>query len=734
MTVRALTVRVLAIGVLIATLAATAVAVVAPAQADRPDRRETRPHERGAREAQGRERRGRASEAGEQAPRLEARAILPADASARAPFPAAPDTDPAPARRSRQPVGGFSALTQARGRDAFWAMPDNGFGSKANSRSFLLRVYRVRADFETARGGKGDVEVLDSVTLRDPRGKVPFEIVNEDTRKRLLTGGDFDPESMRQDRNGDLWFGEEFGPFIVHTDSTGRVLEAPIPLPDVKSPDYPADYRSPYEGPANLGRSNGFEGMALSQDGRTLLPVLEGAVAGDDPLVRRIYEYDIRRGRYTRARREYRVADPSFLVSDFTALDRDRYVALERDNFEGEEAMHKRGFVVDFAAERRDRSVAKREVLDLLDLADPAEISLPGRPGDVGLGDPFSMPYQTIEAVLPLGEDRLAIVNDTNFGSTGRNPDLPDYSDFVVAGVPRLSEPERERGTLTLAVIGDTPYGDEQVAEFPDLVDAVNRDRTVRRVVHLGDIKSGSSTCTDERFRSVFDLYETFDDPFLFTPGDNDWTDCHRAAAGGYLPTERLATLRDIFYPEPGRTLGGRPMRVLTQADQPGFGAFVENQLWMRSQVVFSAVHVVGSKNDLAPWFGAAETEEQRELRLEEYRTRLAADLAWLDRTFATAQEEDARGVVVAMQADTFRGSQEGFEEILDRLTELAREFDGPVLLLQGDGHEYLVDRPLPDAPNLTRIVVEGETADEWLRLRIDPRGDQLFIWTREQL
>jgi hypothetical protein len=57
-------------------------------------------------------------------------------------------------------------------------------------------------------------------------------------------------------------------------------------------------------------------------------------------------------------------------------------------------------------------------------------------PGDIGLGDPFSMPYVTIEAVLPLGRARLAIVNDTNFGSTGRNPMLPDYSDFIVVKAP----------------------------------------------------------------------------------------------------------------------------------------------------------------------------------------------------------------------------------------------------------------------------------------------------------
>ncbi len=720
-----MTARALIRNALIVSLAAASPLVPA-AVADRGGERSAGDHREGER---------RSDEAGEQVPRLEARAILPADASARAPLSAAPNTDPAPARRSRQPVGGFSALTDARGRDSFWAMPDNGFGSKANSRSFLLRVYRVRADFETARGGDGDVEIRGSIDLRDPRGRVPFEIVNESTRERLLTGGDFDLESMRQDRRGDLWFGEELGPFILHTDSRGRVLEAPIPLPDVKSPDYPADFPAPFEGPANLGRSNGFEGMALSEDGETLLPVLEGAVAGDDPLVRRVYEYDIEPGRYTRTRREYRVGDPSSLVSDFTALDRRRYVALERDNLEGVAAAHKRGFVVDLRAERRDGSVAKREVVDLLDLADPAEISLPGRPGDIGLGDPFSMPYQTIESVLPLGEDRLAFVNDTNFGSRGRNPDLPDYSDFVVASVPRLPEPPRDRGTLTLSVIGDTPYGDDQVADFPDLVDAVNRDRGVRRVIHLGDIKSGSSTCTDERFRSVFDLYETFDDPFLFTPGDNDWTDCHRANNGGFDPLERLAALREVAYPVPGRSLGGRSAFVRTQADGRRHGEFVENQLWRQRDVVFSLVHVVGSNNDLAPWFGAAETPEQRQRRLAEFERREAANLAWLERSFELAERRDAPAVVIGMQADTFvpGGPADGFAAVVERLSELSADFEKPVLLLQGDTHEYLTDRPLADAPNLTRIVVEGETADEWLRLRIDPRSRGVFSWTRER-
>jgi hypothetical protein len=370
-------------------------------------------------------------------PTLEARALLPADATWPAPFPGIPNApEPVDAPGSVQPVGGFSALVDG-GHGTWLAMPDNGFGSKANSRTFLLRVYRVRPRFEP--DATGTVKILEAITLRDPDHRIPFAIVRDGTPDRLLTGGDLDIESVRMDRRGTLWFGDEFGPFLLNTDATGKVLRAPIPLPDVTSPDYPSDYPAPFAGPANLASSNGFEGMALTKDGRTLLPALEGPVAGDDPHLRRMYEFYLRHMRYTPVRRTYAVDDPAYLVSDLSALDEDHLVALERDNFQGIQARHKRGFVVSLDGDGAPGTpLPKREVVDLLSLADPRGISLPGRPGDIGLGNPFSMPYVTIEAVLPLGGSRLAIVNDTNFGSTGRNPALPDYSDFIVVKVPGL--------------------------------------------------------------------------------------------------------------------------------------------------------------------------------------------------------------------------------------------------------------------------------------------------------
>ena len=534
-----------------------------------------------------------------------------------------------------------------------------------------------------------------------------WDIVNERTRERLLTGGDFDIESVRQDRRGDLWFGEEFGPYLLHTDRDGRLKEAPIPLPGVRSPDAAGS------GTANLARSNGFEGMALSDDGRTLYPVLEGPVSGDDPLVRRVYSFDLDRKRYRGGWREYRVARPDLLVSDFTLRDDERFVALERDNAEGLAARHKQALEVTLTPQG---SLPKRRIADLLDLRDPAGLSLPARPGDIGLGDPFSMPYQTIEAVLPLGEDRLAIVNDTNFGSRGRNPAQPDYSDFVVISTPRPS-----RDARTLAIIGDTPYGDQQEAAFPRLVAAVNEDPGVETVVHLGDIKNGSTTCDDARFGRLRALYDTFDDPFLYTPGDNEWTDCHRPAAGGYVPTERLARIRQLFYPE-------TEIPVASQR-----APFIENQRWSDAEVTYALVHVVGSDNGRAPWFGGAETPAQREERLAEVEAREAAALEWIDRAFDAAERARASGVIIGMQADTFVAST-AFDRINARLEQRARQFKRPVLLLQGDTHVYKTDRPLAGAPNLVRVVVEGETASEWLRLTVDPRTRDVFAWKRMQL
>lgn len=297
----------------------------------------------------------------------------------------------------------------------------------------------------------------------------------------------------------------------------------------------------------------------------------------------------------------------------------------------------------------------------------------------------------------------------------------------------------RGHAATTLAVIGDIPYGDALIAEFPADIAEINADPDVRRVIHLGDIKNGSSRCDDAYFAARFADFETFTDPLVYTPGDNEWTDCHRANNGGYLPTERLAAIRARFFPRPGRTLGRHERKLQFQSR-----AYPENVAWSEAHVQFGTVHLVGSNDDQAPWFGdrtdpatgepRPETPPETQLRTAEYTGREAAARAWIDQIFDRARRSRAAGVVLGMQADMWDSAAPpsaltAFEPFKAQIADRAARFGRPVWLLEGDSHVLKVDRPAGMPPNLTRIVVQGSTntPHEWLRLRVQPRSRGVF-------
>jgi hypothetical protein len=303
----------------------------------------------------------------------------------------------------------------------------------------------------------------------------------------------------------------------------------------------------------------------------------------------------------------------------------------------------------------------------------------------------------------------------------------------------------------TIAVIGDIPYGDAKLAEFPTDISKINADPDVSLVAHLGDIKNGSSRCTDDYFNTIRADFNLFDDPLVYTPGDNEWTDCHRANNGGYVPTERLGKVRQVFFPVPGKTLGVHARQVVTEAADPAYASYVENTMWTQSNVVFSAVNVPGSNNDLVPWFGATQLSAAQQ---DEYDGRLAADLEWINTAFNVARRTGAAGVALLMQADMWDtsalagGGLTGFDPIVRRIGTLAQHFDKPVLILQGDSHVFRVDHPYTStdplyglhpltpgtlqAPNVTRVVVDGsDNANDYLKLTVDPAAPGVFSWTR---
>jgi hypothetical protein len=333
-------------------------------------------------------------------------------------------------------------------------------------------------------------------------------------------------------------------------------------------------------------------------------------------------------------------------------------------------------------------------------------------------------------------------------------------------------------GPLTMAVYGDAPYGTNptDTAEFtatPAFINAVNNDRKVRLVVHVGDIHSGKQFCTFAYDEAIYGLWTQYRDPLVYTPGDNETADCHKPAEGGnaldssgsYVdyangdPVANLGLIRQIFFAQPGRTLGGGSMKVVSQARafdpaHPDDAQYVENVMWEQSKTLFVTINLPGgSNNDADVWYGASTASGEQ---IQEAKLRTQADLDWLDAAFKQAGDDQVSSLVIFTQADMWDTTdtpahEAGYEPIVKDIATNTTAFGKPVLLFNGDSHVFRSDNPLIpgsacitestspnnsgvipcstdaatlhpgyDVPNFHRIVVHGSTFPlEYLRVSV---------------
>jgi hypothetical protein len=298
-----------------------------------------------------------------------------------------------------------------------------------------------------------------------------------------------------------------------------------------------------------------------------------------------------------------------------------------------------------------------------------------------------------------------------------------------------IHNPSPVTHALTFAVMGDLPYTFWHQAMFGRFIDALSTDAALQFAMHLGDIKRGGTPCSDAYYHSIRTAFNRYEGALMYTPGDNEWTDCHEGSQPRH-PVERLEALRRIFFHPPGQSLGRKPRQVQTQVQESNFlrTGLVENQAWTEAGIVFGLLHVPGSNNGLAPWTpGVGDIAAQR----RECETRLAADLAWLQTLFALAAAHEAAALVIGMQADMWDVSEpperlDGYTLIVQTLARLTLAYARPVLLLQGDSHSFVIDNPLINGdplhgvhtpvPDLTRVVVPGGGHNlllEYLRVTI---------------
>lgn len=274
--------------------------------------------------------------------------------------------------------------------------------------------------------------------------------------------------------------------------------------------------------------------------------------------------------------------------------------------------------------------------------------------------------------------------------------------------------------SFAFGVFGDGPYHPWEQGRFRSVLDDVSR-ADLEWLIHVGDILW--YPCSDAAYEDRLEQLNGVAHPVVYTPGDNEWTDCHEERSGGYEPLGRLARLRTIFFAEPGRSLGARTLELASQAEDSAFAEFPENARWTRGGFVFATLHLVGSSNGLDDFPGRTAAHDAE----VERRTRAA--VAWLDEAFALAREMAAKGVVLATHANVGLegepGSRRGFEPFVERLERHVAEFPGPVLLIHGDSHDQRVDRPLRDEngrayENLARLETFGSPEIGWVRVVVD--------------
>jgi hypothetical protein len=359
-----------------------------------------------------------------------------------------------------QPVQGHSGI-KAVGDGTFWVLTDNGFGSKANSPDAMLFLNRWRIDWSS-----GAWERLETIFLHDPDKKVPFRIVNEGTEKRYLTGADFDLEGFQP--IGDvIWIGEEFGPYLIKVDRSGKVLavfETQADGKPVRSPDHfsvasPPTPSGTYTN-VNLRRSKGYEGFGASKDGKFIYGLLEGPLWDaekkdwekvDGNEAARILEFDVAAEKWTGRFWFYRFEQNNNAIGDFNMIDGTTGLIIERDNGEGtadkgcpqgqraptcfhDLAKFKRVYKVELSDATVGQAVRKIGFVDLMKIEDPAKKAR--KPLNDGV---LTFPFFTIENVDVVDARHIVVGNDNNLPfSSSRDPNKADDNEMVLIEVEAL--------------------------------------------------------------------------------------------------------------------------------------------------------------------------------------------------------------------------------------------------------------------------------------------------------
>jgi hypothetical protein len=283
---------------------------------------------------------------------------------------------------------------------------------------------------------------------------------------------------------------------------------------------------------------------------------------------------------------------------------------------------------------------------------------------------------------------------------------------------------------FSFVVFGDMPYTlPDDYKRFENLIKETNKQNQTFNV-HVGDIKASKTECSDSIYRIVYNYFQQLEKPLIYTPGDNEWTDCNKSNPGKYDIEERLTSIRKMFY-NGSNSLGKIKMPLTSQSLNSKFSTYVENNRWEQTNVSFATVHVVGTNNNFVT---------NNKNNNAEFYNRNEADIAWLNEVFDNASAKSHSCLVLFIHADMYNSEANikegsGFNQFKDTLRKRVQQFKKPVLLIHGDSHIFLLDKPMLEGGkskkvvnNFTRLQVFGEDYIHAVKVTIDPMSPNSFM------
>jgi hypothetical protein len=304
-----------------------------------------------------------------------------------------------------------------------------------------------------------------------------------------------------------------------------------------------------------------------------------------------------------------------------------------------------------------------------------------------------------------------------------------------VLSIPAQGQPQG----FNFALIGDLAYYPHQEPGLENVYAEISKDHALSFVAHTGDLSRPVHACTPETLTRRLSQFNALPQPVIFTPGDNDWTDCHdQQGIKEGNPLAALDRLRGMFFAGE-ESLGKRKLPLTRQSQSPEFAKFRENVRWDIGGVTFATLHITGSNNNLG------RTPEGD----VEYRERNAANLAWLRQAFAHARANASRAVMIIQQANIFENlpplggavqKPSGFTDIRALVEQEAIAFQKPVVVVHGDSHFFRIDNPIwqrpprgqagtPALENFRRVETFGTPNHHWVHVTVDPNDPGVFTF-----